>query len=265
MEYKVYGTKQVDDAYKSYYNVANNAPVYRDSAATNAARAQADAAAGNYMSAVNRGYNSPYQQQIDRLTDRYQNNTFDYDAKKSAEYQAYSDYYHRQGDKAQEHTQGSYAANTGGYSNSYAMAAGQRAYGEQMEQLAAKVPALRQTALQNWNQQQEQTLNQISMLKGFDDSTYARYRDKVNDTFNFMQYYQQKYSTERGLDMSAFQQELSKWQAHLSAQQSNLANIRQLAESQYEHGTLSADTRASLDQATAQNNAYYNYLYSRIS
>ena len=84
------------------------------------------------------------------------------------------------------------------------------------------------------------------------------------DNYDFMTYYENKYSTSKGLDMSAFQQELANWQARLSAAQSNLSDIRSLAESQYEHSTVSADTRASLDQQAAQNNAYYNYLYSRI-
>ena len=264
MVYNVYGTKQVEDAARVYNNIATAAPVYRESAAVSGARAQADTAAKNYSNIVNQGYNSRYGDKINVLANRYQNNRFEFDADKSADYQVMKDYYRREGQRAQEDVQGSYSANTGGYSNSFAQSAGQRAYGQKMEELAAKIPALRSSALSDWNAQQEQTLNQISLLKGFDDAAYARYRDKVNDSYNFMQYYQQKYGTERGLDMTAFSQELQNWQARLSAAQGNLSSIRQLAESQYEHNTLSADAQASLNQQQAQNKAYYDYLYSKL-
>ena len=70
-----------------------------------------------------------------------------------------------------------------------------------------------------------------------------------------MTYYENKYSTSKGLDMSEFQNELAKWQSQMSAASSNLANIRSLAEQQYEHNTLSADTQASINSSQAQNNA----------
>ena len=264
MVYNVYGTKQVDDATKLYNNVASAAPVYTDSAATRQARAMADSYAKNYTDTVNNGYHSRYGDQINALANKYQKNSFDWSADSSADYQTQKDYYRREGQKAQENAQGAYSANTGGYSNSYAMAAGQRAFGQHMDELASKIPALRNSALQSWNQQQEQTLNQISMLQGFDNNAYQRFRDSVNDNYDFMNYYENKYSTSKGLDMTAFSQELQNWQARLSAAQGNLSNIRQLAESQYEHKTVSADTQASLNQQSAQNNAYYNYLYSRI-
>lgn len=264
MVYNVYGTKQVEDATRRYNSVANSAPVYADSAATRQAQAQANSAAQRYTDTVNKGYSNNYKNQLNVLANRYQNNQFDWNADSSADYQLQKDYYRREGQKAQENAQGAYSANTGGYSNSYAIAAGQRAFGQQMDELASKIPALRNSALQDWNRQQEQTMNQISLIRGMDESAYARFRDQVNDNYNFMQYYQQKYSTSKGLDMSAFSQELQNWQARLGAAQNDLSNIRQLAESQYEHNTVGADTQASLNQQAAQNNAYYNYLYSRI-
>lgn len=264
MVYNVYGPQQVDDAVRRYNSVANSAPTYRDSAATQNARLATDYFAKRYTDTVNKGYKSAYGDQISALADRYRDNKFEWSAGNSADYQTQKDYYRREGEKAQENVQGAYSANTGGYSNSYAQAAGQRAYGQQMEELASKIPSLRNSALANWQQEQEQTLTQIGLLKGFDDSAYARFRDKVSDNYNFMTYYQNKYSTERGLDMTAFSQELQNWQARLGAAQSDLSSIRQLAESQYEHNSVSADTQASLNQQAAQNSAYYNYLYSKI-
>ena len=262
--YNVYGPQQVDEATRRYNEVAGNAPTYRDSTATQESRRMADSYAQRYTDLVDKGYQSKYANQINTLADRYMKNRFDWSPETSSEYQIQSDYYKREGQKAQEGVQGAYSANTGGYSNSYAQSAGQRAYGQAMDELAAKIPALRNSAYQDWNQQQEQTLSQISMLKGFDDTAYQRFRDKVSDNYDFMTYYESKYSTSKGLDMSAFQQELQNWQARLGAASSDLASIRSLAESQYEHDTLSADARASLDQSRSQTDAYYNYLMSRV-
>lgn len=262
--YNVYGPDQVKAATNQYNGVLNSAPQYRDSADTTAARQQADYYAGQYRNAVNKGYQSAYGDRITALANRYQNNKFEWSAAGDSDYQTMSDYYRREGEKRQESVQGAYAANTGGYSNSYAQSAGQRAYAQAMDDLAQKIPALRNSALSEWSRQQDETMNQISMLRGFDDQAYQRYRDKVSDAYDFMTYYENKYGTSRGLDMSAFSQEMAAWQARVNAASNNLSNVRSLAESQYEHNTVSADTRASINQSNAQNNAYYNYLMSRV-
>lgn len=262
--YNVYGPEQVENARKVYNNVANSAPNYADSAATTNARHQADKYAAQYKNAVNSGYTSNYEGNINRLADKYVNNKFDWSVGKSSEYNQLKSRYQREGAKAQENVQGSYAANTGGYSNSYAQAAGQKAYNSYMDELQQKIPSLKKSAYESWSQEQENTLNKIGVMQGLDDVQYQRYRDKVQDNYDFMTYYENKYSTSKGLDMSEFQNELAKWQSQMSAASSNLANIRQLAEQQYEHNTLSADTQANINSSQRQNDAYYSYLYNKI-
>lgn len=263
--YNVYGTNEVESAVKNYNNVSNSAPVYSDSTTTNQARKQADSAEKQYLSTVNGGYSSAYTGSINELANKYNNSSFDWNAEGSTEYQGYKEKAKREGQRQMENTQGAYSANTGGYANSYAQAAGQRVYNQKMEELAEKIPSLRQTALNNWSDNQERTMNQISLLQGLDDTSYQRYRDRVSDRYNFLTYYQNKYSTEKGLDMSAFSNELSAWQSRMSAAATNLSNIRSLAESQYEHNTVSADTRAANESSRVQNENYYNYLNSRLN
>ena len=160
--------------------------------------------------------------------------------------------------------QGSYAGNTGGYSNTYSQAAGQKSFGEYMDELANKVPTLKNEAYKSYQQQQEDTLNRIGVLQNLDNTQYQKYRDSVTDDYDFMTYYENKYGTSKGLDMSNFQNELAHWQTQMSAAQSNLSDIRSLAEAQYEHNTLSADTRSSIDSQRRQSDAYYNYLNSQL-
>lgn len=262
--YNVYGTNEVASAVKNYNNVSDSAPTYADSSATRQARSKADSAEQQYLNTVGSGYSSAYTGSINELVNKYNNSSFDWNAEGSTEYQGYKEKAKREGQRQMENTQGAYAANTGGYANSYAQAAGQRVYNQKMEELAEKIPSLRQTALNNWSDSQERTMNQISLLQGLDDTTYQRYRDRVSDRYNFLTYYQNKYSTEKGLDMSAFSNELSAWQTRMSAASTNLSSIRSLAESQYEHNTVSASTRATNESSRRQNENYYNYLNSRV-
>lgn len=264
MTYRIYDSNSVSNAEKKYDSVANSAPTYSDSAATTQARQQADTYAKAYRDGISSGYNSSYADSINKLADKYVNNEFDYDVNSDSTYQSYSDKYKREGAKAQENAQGAYATNTGGYTNSYAQTAGLRTYGEYMDELAEKIPSLKNEKLQSWQQEQENTLNQISMLQGLDDTQYQRFRDNLQDNYDFMNYYENKYSTSKGLDMSEFQNELAKWQTRTSAAASELSSIRQLAESQHEHNNVSADTQASIDSSRRQSNDYYNYLYSLI-
>lgn len=264
MVYNVYGVNEVNRAVDNYNRVATSSPTYSDSSATQTARYNADNYANQYKNTVNNGYKSEYTDTINNLANKYTNNEFKWDSNNSSEFQAMNDKYKREGAKAQENTQASYAANTGGYSNSYAQAAGQKAYNSYMDELASKVPALKQNAMTNWSNEQEQTLNKIGLMQQLDDMQYQKYRDKVQDNYDFMTYYENKYSTSKGLDMSAFQNELAKWQSQMSAASSNLSSIRQLAESQYEHNSVSADTQANIDSNRQQNDAYYNYLYSQL-
>lgn len=262
--YNIYDANSVNDATRAYNNVANNAPTFAESTPTKQARAQADNYANSYKNRIDSGYKSSYSDTLSDLADKYMNNEFKFNANDSSEYQQYNDKYKREGKVQQENVQGSYSANTGGYTNSYAQAAGQKEYNNFMDELQNNIPTLKNNAYQNWSSQQEDTLNKISTLQGFDNAQYQRYRDKVQDDYDFMTYYENKYSTSKGLDMSNFQNELARWQAQMSAATSNLSNIRNLAEQQYEHNNVSADTQASIDSSKRQNDAYYNYLNSKL-
>lgn len=264
MAYNIYDYNSVNEAAKLYNNVANNAPTFAESSSTKQARTQADNYANSYKNSIEGGYKSNYSDTLNNLADKYINNEFKFNADDISEYQQYNDKYKREGATQQENVQGAYSANTGGYTNSYAQAAGQKEYNSFMDELQNKIPTLKNNAYQNWSSQQEDTLNKISTLQGLDNAQYQKYRDKVQDDYDFMTYYENKYSTSKGLDMSNFQNELARWQSQMSAAASNLSNIRNLAEQQYEHNNISADTRASLDSQKRQNDAYYDYLYSKL-
>ena len=128
MAYKIYDADSVNKATDLYNNVANNTPTFTESSATRNARVQADNYAQSYKNRTQSGYNSKYSDTLGTLADKYMNNEFKFDANDSSDFQQYNDKYKREGAIQQENVQGSYAANTGGYTNSYAQAAGQKEY-----------------------------------------------------------------------------------------------------------------------------------------
>lgn len=262
--YNVYGPDQVEAARRSAEALNAGAPTFKESRDTQLARSKANDYAEDYQKLTGKGFEGGYGEQINALANKYMTNSFSWNAASDNEYQQLSDKYRREAKRAQEDVQGSYAANTGGYANSYAQAQGQRAHGSYMDALAEKIPQLKQKAMSNYNTEQENTLKKIGVMQGLDDNLYARYRDQVQDNYDFMTYYQNKYASEKGLDMSAFQNELARWNARASAANNNLATIRQLAEQQAEHNTLSADAKASIESSQRQQDAYYDYLYSQI-
>lgn len=264
MAYNIYDADSVKKATDLFNSVSTNSPTFSESLATRNARTKADKFTASYKNKVEGGYNSKYSDTLSTLADKYMNSEFKFTADDSSEYQQYNDIYKRGGAVQQENVQGAYATNTGGYTNSYSQAAGQKEYNSFMDELQNKIPSLKNSAYENWSSQQEDTLNKISTLQDFDDVQYQRYRDSVQDDYDFMTYYENKYSTSKGLDMSNFQNELSRWQSQMSAVTSNLSNIRNLAQQQYEHNNISADTKASIDSQNRQSNAYYDYLYSKI-
>ena len=113
---------------------------------------------------------------------------FSYDVNGDALYQQYKDQYITQGKLAMQDTMGQAAAMTGGYGNSYAQNVGQQAYQGYLQQLNDKVPELYQLALDQYNQEGENLLNQYGLLSDREKTEYGRYRDTVTDAYEERDY-----------------------------------------------------------------------------
>lgn len=108
---------------------------------------------------------SKYTEVADKVLNEYMNrDKFSYDLNGDALYQQYKDQYVNQGKLAMQDTIGQAAAMTGGYGNSYAQSAGQQAYQGYLQQLNDKVPELYQLALNQYNQEGENLLNQYGLV-----------------------------------------------------------------------------------------------------
>ena len=113
---------------------------------------------------------------------------FSYDLNADALYQQYKDQYTQLGQMAMMDTMGQAAAMTGGYGNSYAQSVGQQAYQGYLQQLNDVVPELYGMALDRYNQEGQDLLNQFSMVGDMRDNEYGKYQDAINNYWQNVSY-----------------------------------------------------------------------------
>ena len=134
------------------------------------------------MQLSGRNYQSQWQPQINSMMDQYLNrDKFSYDLNADALYNQLRDQYALMGQQAMMDTMGQATALTGGYGNSYAQSVGQQAYQGYMQQLSDKVPDLYQMALDQYMNESDQMLENMSVMMQQDSLDYDRYRDQLAD------------------------------------------------------------------------------------
>lgn len=126
-----------------------------------------------------KAYESAYSTTIDELVNKAVNReAFSYDPATDQAYQAYAKEYGRLGDIAREDTLGDVANNTGGLVSSYATTAAAQAQNQYNQALTDKIPELMQAAYARYNDDFNNNLNMIGVLRGLDDSQYNRFADQ---------------------------------------------------------------------------------------
>lgn len=149
-------------------------------------------------------FSSRYQEQIDDMTgkimdygeyqadprvnealDRILNGEdFSYDINKDSLYANYKDQYERAARLAAEDALGRASAATGGYGSSYASAASQQSYNQQMQGLSDKIPQLYQLAYDRYQDQKQDAYDQYGLLAEADDTAYSRFENGRNNLYN---------------------------------------------------------------------------------
>ena len=126
-------------------------------------------------------YSPVWQDEADAYLSQYQNrDPFSYDFSSDALYQMYRDMYVQQGQMAMMDAMGQAAALSGGYSNSYAQAAGNQAYNQYLNQLNAIVPELYQMAQDRYNYEGQQLLDMYDLYTNRENQSYAQYQDTMD-------------------------------------------------------------------------------------
>ena len=180
-------------------------------------------------------YQSQWQTQLDDTMQKIMNREkFSYDLNGDALWKTYKDQYQTGGKMAMMDTMGQAAALTGGYGNSYAQGVGQQSYQGYMQGLNDKIPELYQMALDSYNREGDELLQQYSLMADRESTDYGRYIDDRN-----------------------FQYQLDKDQADLDAQEQ--ADQRAMALAMLEAGIRPSDEMLA---AAGLNMEYVNAMYS---
>ena len=123
-------------------------------------------------------YVSPYDGYIQQaVTSILNREPFSYDYASDPSYQAYKKEYIREGQRAQEDTMARLAAMTGGMPSSYAVTAAQQARDYYNAKLADKIPELYAAAYQMYQNEGNEMLQRLNMLRGLDSDAYGRWGD----------------------------------------------------------------------------------------
>lgn len=166
---------------------------------------QAEAMLNQQLSQKPGAYQSAWQAQLDDIMGKILNREqFSYDLNGDALYQQYKDKFVQQGRMAMMDTMGQAQAMTGGYGNSYAQSVGQQAYQAQLQNLNDIVPELYQMALDKYNQDGQNLLNQFGMMADRENQDYSRYRDSVADWDAEMARMYQQYQDQRDFDYGQY-------------------------------------------------------------
>lgn len=131
-------------------------------------------------------YNSKYTDQINNIQNQLNNRQFAYNAEEDPTYQQYKKDYTNYGRKAMEDTLGAVSARTGGLASSYAISASEQAYNNYMQQLASKIPELRQLAYQMYQNEGNDLQNRLNNLRNLDNTDYERWKDDYDTRYNVL-------------------------------------------------------------------------------
>lgn len=166
---------------------------------------QAQAALNTHLAQKPGAYQSQWQTQLNDIMNKIMNREkFSYDFNGDALYQQYKDKFIQQGKMASADVMGQAAAMTGGYGNSYAATVGNQAYQASLQNLNDIVPELYQMALDRYNQEGQDLINQYGILGDRENTDYGRYRDTVSDYNTERNYLSGRYDSERNYDYGKY-------------------------------------------------------------
>lgn len=169
---------------------------------------QAQQALQNQQANKPGAYQSQWQGHLDSLSGQIQNRPkFQYDVNADALYQQVAQNYMQQGQQAMMDTMGQAAALTGGYGNSYAQTAGQQQYNNHLLGLTEMVPQFQQMALQQYQMEGDQLMDQYQLMLQQEELAYGRYQDDLNRYYADLDRAQAAYDNERDYDYSRFSDE----------------------------------------------------------
>lgn len=158
-------------------------------------------------------YQSQYSEQIDAiLNDILNREEFSYNMNADPLYQQYREQYIQNGKKAMMDTIGQATALTGGYLNSYATTAGNQAYDEYLNELNYIGLDLRDRAYEQYQDEGDKMLADITLLRNLDGDDYKKYLDELERYYADGEYLLNKLVSMSDAEFEAFLAEVDAWE-----------------------------------------------------
>ena len=129
-------------------------------------------------------YKSAYTDKMNAIQDALANRQFSYDPNQDETYKQYEQSYTRMGQQAAEDTIGKVSARTGGLASSYATSAANQAYNTYMQQLADKIPELKQLAYNMYVDEGNSLNQQLNNYLNMDSNALNIYNTNLNSLIN---------------------------------------------------------------------------------
>ncbi len=159
-------------------------------------------------------FSSTYDEQIADLLAQLQSRpSFSYDPSADPLYELYRQQYTRDGYMAMLDTSANAAALSGGFANSYAVTASNQAYQNYLAQLGGMMPQLYDRAYDRWQDEGAALADQLTLYRQLQQSDYDRWRDGVEDYYEDLTYYYNRYSDMSKAEYEAYQDDLAAWEA----------------------------------------------------
>lgn len=189
---------------------------------------------------------SEYQGLLDNLKSY---KPFSYNPEEDPLYQQYADSYIRSGQRAASDIMGQLAARTGGMASSYAGAMAQQQYDQYMQELASKVPELRQIA---YNMYADDYNRQLGLY----DRGYQRFSDDFNRYMDSERFNYGLYNDRTNLGYQAFRDQVAdqQWQQQFDWNRSTDARdyARNVLTGDRDYEANRADTKWNQDWTQTQ-------------
>ncbi|MBE6747912.1 MAG: peptidoglycan-binding protein [Ruminococcaceae bacterium] len=158
-------------------------------------------------------YESKYSQEIEAILDGILNREkFQYNMNADPLYNQYREQYINNGKKAMMDAVANASALSGGYSNSYAVTAGNEAYNEQLNKLNNIALNLYDRAYAKYKDDGDSLVDKITVLRGLDGDDYNKYRDELSDYYKDGDYLLNKLTSLSDADYKAFLEEVEAYE-----------------------------------------------------
>lgn len=159
-------------------------------------------------------YNSKYSDEIESiLNDILNREKFTYSLNADPLYEQYRELYTQNGKKAMMDTVGQASALTGGYSNSYAVTAGNQAYQEYLNNLNDVALDLRDRAYEQYGDEGEKLFDDITLLRSLDGDDYDKYLNQLERYYKDGEYLLDRLTAMSDAEYEQFLQTVEAWES----------------------------------------------------